>query len=447
MAIDTSGSKHHARELLNAQVMKESKRDNRGSLISRPYICVLRLTKSSTVHWSSRLTEHLHNMAEKPNPNRNGNEANLPMNKLNTSALSAPTPPDSITPTSTRASTTSGNVTTAVPTPSLEVLTIAKPHSKTAIGRLTQKVKKLPLLHVAELALELRTAMSWAPVTSRKLMRRVVSQLLEKQLVEYRQSTSVDYSRDIDNARLIIRIPDEAKKVIVKGRLNLLDGTLIKVGDEKLMKDGIELTVRCKIRDPSGDQEVIYEQSLNFLLRQTFKELGSDIPLPSTQYEANLFDPLLLGCNRAATWFLPSDYKLYVRSLPSIDVKGQQLMMDLDVIPCVPAKPLYDVLIDMTGQTGVAAPDAEVTTKWLPEIKRSLLGMHVRCGYIPSVKTQNSRDKARILRPEELLEGRRFQIRDLSMSSDVETFNSGAKTYTVYEYFQNGKSIRIGKLR
>jgi hypothetical protein len=386
-------------------------------------------------------------MAEKPNPHRNGNEANLPMNELNTSALSGPTPPESMAPTSTRASTTSGNVTTAVPTPSMEVLKIAKPHSKTAIGRLTQKVKELPLLHVADLAVELGTATSWASVTSRKLMRKVVSHLLERQFVEYRQSTSVDYSRGIGNARLIICIPDETKKVIVKGKLNLLDGTLVKIGDEKVVKDGVELTIRCKIRDPSGDQKVIYEQSLKFLLRQTFKELGSDIPLPSTQYEANLFDPLLQGCNRATTWSLPSDYKLCVRSLPSIDFEGQQLLIDLDVIPCVPAKSLHDVLLDMTGQTGVTTSDADVTTKWLPGIKRSLLGVQVRCGYIPGAKTQNNLAKARILGPEELLEGRRFQIQDFSMSSDVETFNIGAKTYTVYEYFHNGKFIRTSKSR
>ncbi|KAF2824509.1 hypothetical protein CC86DRAFT_408585 [Ophiobolus disseminans] len=306
-----------------------------------------------------------------------------------------------------------------IETPALgmKAIKMDKPHSKTAIWRFFQQVKELPLLCVV--VFEMRTTSSGVqkPTINREHRQLAADKWLQTHMSYYQGRITVDVGRLLGVVRMIFCVADEAEETTLRLRFqNTTDTRPVEIVSQRGPRK-----IRWTITGHEDPKDADYENRLNAILP----------PLDIN----NIFDPLLPGCNKKPDAIQPQDYKYHVRYQVSVNVSSRQINVGADVVPCMPSKPLIDVVYNIIGQTGVESPDETLLSGWLPKIKRRLIGATVRCGYIPKTGTTAS---ANILTVDEIGEGRCFQIRDIQMPQhpniDLVTLNNS--TVAVYDYFQ-----------
>lgn len=96
----------------------------------------------------------------------------------------------------------------ALPVSGLEVVKAAKPHARTAIGQVVQKLKSVPSLFSFEFEFLKETTQGWVHVESCKLRRKVAAQWLNTHMSDFRQHFSVAIGRDLGTACLRKRDAD-----------------------------------------------------------------------------------------------------------------------------------------------------------------------------------------------------------------------------------------------
>jgi hypothetical protein len=315
----------------------------------------------------------------------------------------------------------------AEPVSGLEVVKVDKPHSKTAIGRVSQKVKTLPLIHTVEFELTIGGEL----VKGRKLRRDAAELWLKEHKAESFQQLAVEAGGQLGVVRVLLHIKDEQERQSVQRKLDGLDNTQSITMPKK--GSGEEKVIHFKIKVPEVPAGDTHKTSLRPLLREMRGQLEL---LPLTTSSSHIFDPLLPGCFRSSSSSQPSDYVLYLRNQLSADFTRKEIITEFDAIPCAPGKPLYEVVLDMVGQIKQDPSHVEVIQDWLPKIRQSLLGMHVRCLYTPGKRAQ----EAKILTQTNVGQGRCFQIRDIQTSDAAnDKFDIGKLSYRTYGYFKDSK--------
>ena len=322
------------------------------------------------------------------------------------------------------------------PVPGMEVMKTAKPYSRTVIGRFSQRVKELPVLYVAELKMNTESVEGPKVTKNREYRLKAAEKWIEAHMSGHRKQITVDVGRRPGIVRLIFCVKDEAEKQTWKSKFNIAKSGTVEIGSQKRTRK-----IRCTIKGFEEPEAEVYASRLNAVVRQIGRLLGAQLPIPVSMDINYGFDPLLPGCNRGPFAPQPMDYRFHIRYQASVDVSSKQINVDADVVPCMPSKPLAEVVYDMIGQTGVEEPEEDLIRKWLPKIKHSLLGVTVRCSYIPRTIAEG----ADMLAQNEMSEGRRFQIRDIQMPDDpgppLITFNQ--KPVSIYDYFKNCKSTPL----
>jgi hypothetical protein len=329
------------------------------------------------------------------------------------------------------------STTDAAPVAGMDIVEVDKPHSKTAIGRVSQKVENLPLI----LTVELETKIDGELVKSHTLRREAARLWLENNQAESFRELAIDVGSQLGVVRLLLHTKDEEERKSVEGKLDgLKEQSITMPKKATAQSSGKDKTIDFKITAPQGSNDKTYERSLRFLLRDMSTKAGQLKSLPRTISSSHNFDPLLPGFVRSLASSQPLDYHLYLRHQPSADFSREEIMTDFDVVPCAPGKPLYEFVLDLVGQTALGSLNASVIDQWLPKMKHILLGMHVRCIYVPGKRTGNGQEKAKLLGPGEISQGRRFQIRDVQ-AHDIanDEFDIGNRKYDTYDYFTKSK--------
>jgi hypothetical protein len=325
---------------------------------------------------------------------------------------------------------------------------LAKPHSRTAVGQLTQDIQRMPSLYVSNVLVEGGMGKSWEPVNSRKLRLEAVDKWLDKTGInfEHKRFTHIGASQGV--VRVILLLPgqqyeDAAKIRFKSASKEPLDGVRRTIKTERGTE---EHNIRCRLQESkqnSKDSNDVYTKAFNFILRDILAREDFLESIPLADGTSNCIESMLRGCSRTSGSLVPSDYRLNLRIQPSVNVTQQQLLMNVDIVPCIPNKPLYEVVLDLVGQSGVTVVNMEKVAEWLPSVTHSLRGLKVRCGYVPGKRTRVGREKATILGPANLHQGRAFCIRDIKMPGDhaVTEFDVDGKRGTVYDHFEKGKLI------
>jgi hypothetical protein len=314
------------------------------------------------------------------------------------------------------------------------VVKMPKPHSRTAIGQISQKLKSLPSLCIVDLTFK----EDKEKVDSRKIRRKA----LEAWLKEYMPShpaLSASVERQPGVVRLIFHVENQSNKTMLNSCIEKARSKVLHI-DGKTTTTSIDGKFTITWESCFEDTANAYKKSLDLLLRQTSYKITDLEPLPLTPECNSIFDPVLPGCLRSTSSARPSGYRFHLRHRPSADVSGKQLKVDFDVVPCIPSKDLAEVLLDMVGRTGLDEHNIALVRLWLPTIRNSLRGVNVRCTYVPGRKTPQGRGKAELLDVENMDKGRAFQIQDIRLPAEIPTFDIGQVPYTIYKYFTDGKS-------
>jgi hypothetical protein len=178
----------------------------------------------------------------------------------------------SVPPASMTSSRTTISSSKPSPKSIIGAIKLAKPHSRTAIGQLTQPILLKPSLYATDILVESSMGKSWEPVNSRRLKFEAVDKWLDKIgfNFEYKHFIQVGATQGV--VRVILIVPgkqyeNEAKRRFKSASKEPLDG-LKKIVKTKQGEE--EHKVRCRIRDPghnSHDSEKIFTDAFDFILR------------------------------------------------------------------------------------------------------------------------------------------------------------------------------------
>lgn len=182
---------------------------------------------------------------------------------------------------------------------------------------------------------------------------------------------------------------------------------------DSLRKVDITSNIRCRVLDLKDHTPFSKNKVFNNFLQSSNKLEA----LPAIRDDDNQFDPRLSDATFATSSTPPSDYILHFRAQPQIDFscEPKQLLTNIDVVPCMPARPLIQISQDMIGERQKEAPNTGRIAELLPKIRRSLLGVQVRCSYNPRGQGTKDSEKAIMLDQNQMDGARVFCIRDLKM--------------------------------
>ncbi|KAF1913257.1 hypothetical protein BDU57DRAFT_597645 [Ampelomyces quisqualis] len=322
---------------------------------------------------------------------------------------------------------------TPAPVAGKEVVKMPKPHSRTAIGQVSQRLKSLPGFFIVDLTFYTSVGGEEKAINSRKLRQRALKAWLKECMTSH-PALSANVERQPGVVRLIFHVNDESGQTNMKDWIEEARSKVFELKDETTGTSGnknITITWDFHFQDTTK----AYKKSLDLVLRQTTHKMKDLELLPLAPNCNSVFDPVLPGCLRSTSSARPTDYRFHLRHRPSADISEKQLKVDFDVVPCIPSKNLAEVLLDMVGRTGLNEPNLDLIQSWLPTIRNSLRGVNVRCAYVPGKKTSQGRDKAELLVAGNMEKGRRFQIQDIRLPAEVAEFDVGLESYTIYEYF------------
>jgi hypothetical protein len=128
--------------------------------------------------------------------------------------------------------------------------------------------------------------------------------------------------------------------------------------------------------------------------------------------------------------------QLGLRVQSSVDIKRQNLQLDLELVPYVPKGVLDTVLLDILGTFSFRTnPEGHVA--WLNQM---LSRLSVRCTYIPPTRDAMAKGmRADILFDSNMNRGRQFRIKEFKMAKEVPTFHIDGTTYQVKPYSNESK--------
>ncbi|KAF9694065.1 hypothetical protein EKO04_007911 [Ascochyta lentis] len=317
-----------------------------------------------------------------------------------------------------------------------KIVKCPKPHSKTALGRLTYALGDRSGLYQTNLTVEVSSNNeSWTKIEKHKLKRQVIDRWLEAKELQPLKGTIFTETKSESKSnicRIFIQVCNKAHAETVKEILRKASVAMTDFDLKTYNKDGSfsPKAARCTVQEGSyieaTDREVLA------ILRRSPHILRE---IPGEPRRA--VDPRLLECSnphdKAAVKFA-----LHTRIQPSIDIRDRKLHLDFDLVLCAPAKPVHKILSDLLG---VAEPGPELVAKNIEAIARTLRGIYVRCIYAPKGKTHEGLAKAQMLRADEKQLGRRFRIKDIAILSKDETFETNVtKTkkidISVRDYFR-----------
>lgn len=317
-----------------------------------------------------------------------------------------------------------------------------KPHSRTAIGRISYPLSKVPQVAVLDLAIQYKKsdengADVREPVRRRKFLKLAVSEWLKTLPIEDSDkglaSIKIGIEAKVENTRIEARIAFPVKSQNHKERIiNAIDkneSALMSIGAPT--KGGESKgTIYCKatVNDEArvGDQCILHIlQGVSRkpdLLRRFQADKVVDSRLPDVPEQGNASES--------------SVFELRLRTQPSFDPNDKFVHLDFDLVPCLPEISASDLLVKLFGTD---KPNEDVIEKNLIALRYTLRGLHARCTYKPDVRITENRAKIRTLTTDDK-SGRGFQIQDVQLHS-VPTFELGDEKVrmSVKDYFGDGK--------
>mgnify|MGYP004502674505 CR=1 FL=1 len=353
-----------------------------------------------------------------------------------------------------------------------KIVKSSKPHSKTALGRLTYELGDNPSIYHANLTVGMSSTDDddrWVAVESHKLKRQIVTKWLEssetqpiKHLIstdiktEFKTdeprkpkmnvtgSSKVDLESEKTFCRIFVPVLDQAHSGFIKRTLQDAPTIFFGLNSRSQNSDGTitSRNARCLVQE--GGYPAAKTRQIPSLLRdspRTFQD-----PPAKTKYSV---DARLHECSSdSKKKKMGSSFALYTRIQPSIDVPAKKLHLDFNLVPCAETKPVYDVLSDLVG---IEKPSLELISQNIKAIARSLRGMYVRCIYTPSGNTEKGFAKERILAKNQMHIYHRFRLNDIAMLSENDSFTIDiTKTETLNiptrQYFKDGKWILISDM-
>lgn len=311
------------------------------------------------------------------------------------------------------------------------VIKLYKPRSRTTVGHFAATVMGLPEQFIFDIMVEARpdSKSEGKPVISCSARIKAVAEMLDRAGNKYNPS---------NRPHILQGLADE--KNIGKVRMILLLPDMVDLSWSKVMKELDKFaetsSTRCTIQLPEDRTPYSRDKGYN-----DFLQAASMIDaLPATHDGDSQFDPRLPDAISGPTFKPSPEYILHFRAQPSIDFTRSsiRLLTDIAVVPCMPAKPLIQIIQDMIGEPQME-PNSGKIEDLLPKIRKSLLGLKVRCTYVPR-RGGVGDEKAKILKGIEVNEGRALCIRNIRMPNDVEPFKvKGGNDVNVYDYFSESE--------
>jgi hypothetical protein len=314
---------------------------------------------------------------------------------------------------------------------------VPKPHSRTAIGHLVQSMMLMPSLYVTDVLVESSVdSNSWEPVNSRRLKFEAIQKWLSHVDFDPKYEFLTQNSATQGVVRVIVLVPGKEHEKEAKSRFEMTNTEPL-VGISRTVKteQGLEeRQIRCRIQEPKPNSGDTKTEAFNFVLNHLLALQDYLEVLPLADGSIENIEPELQNRFTPTASLVPLNYKLHLRMQPSVDMGVQHIYLDVDIVPCVPEKPLYEVAKDLVGHDDLTKVDME-------KIADSLRGLKVRCRYVPGKRTQKGRDKAQ----DNANCGRAFYIKDIEMPDNKpeNKFEVNGLKVTVYEYFEKCESSTI----
>jgi hypothetical protein len=348
-----------------------------------------------------------------------------------------------------------------------------KPESKTALGRLSYDLTKLPDLYVYDFKV---VDNNDEELLSRRLRHKVVQEFLRKHNIDATREMlavnpwawkrgSVNFEKKIPIHQLVVPV---SSRTVISAIDKAARGTQPKLLTKKLEATGergsnpLATDVKCSLSpthtllksgDTDLDNATMYRESLDVLFRSFASPQTSRgkktaycwyginrefLPDHILNVDVRTIKPLLDMIRSA---------KAEVRPQIKLDAGQLQLHIDFDLVPCMKTHNLADLMIDLFG-SNILGPDVQLV---LIKMKHMLLGLKVRTDYT----SEAFKERSQIARgasfnsqsPYDYDPRREGVISEVSLPGDVERFpikhgEDIVEHYSVAKYFKNGKSVQ-----
>ncbi|KAF2026327.1 hypothetical protein EK21DRAFT_115891 [Setomelanomma holmii] len=320
-------------------------------------------------------------------------------------------------------------------------VTEGPPRSKTSIAHVSYHLKELPRLFVIEVemmafkqpevALQAKSTEpkgEWKPLWSRRLRNEAMIELLEPSQYDKIHDFVVVNSCAGHNSNHIIVPLDNLDKATIKELLASSSQVLPKTKRRVKSGDGfLEQPILCEIMEGRICSESrlakLYWQSFLLMIRKratrgmSGSKYGIDHYFKDTLQHANMTGIDVSVKKEGRSW------PLVLRNTQTIDTgrKPLQLNYDLDVV--IPLKKrVRSLLIDVLGSKTVDEIDG-TSAAHMSVVERLLIGLQVRCAFLPPDKDAMQRTQ----RGEVFLEKldrrcRQFRVADVRMPSAIPNF-------------------------
>jgi hypothetical protein len=318
-----------------------------------------------------------------------------------------------------------------------------KPHSRTAIGRLTHHLESLPDLLVVDLTIQCKTQDNdasdrWESVKGRKVRDLAAREWLEMLPIEFsvKRLASVKTGAGVSgarvDARVAFRVNNAKHKQRIERNLKLSKVPRALQPTRKIEKGG-KMSHTVYYQAVVNDTDEAYQQSILRILQSASRQpdllrdavIGAvDARLPSSIEQPSTSKPM--------------KFRLRLRTQASVDFKEKLINLDFDLVPCIKEMPACELLLGLLGTDQLNASLVETN---LTSLRYTLCGLHARCTYKPCPKSTEDRANIQLLETNDK-SGREIQIQDVQLQSvpvfKTETNKMGVK---VEDYFSNGKAI------
>jgi hypothetical protein len=327
---------------------------------------------------------------------------------------------------------------------------LPKAHSRTAVGRLTQCMGELPPLYFIDVLVESSTGQNkWEPVKSSRLKLEAIEDWLRQFDFNFTYESFPQNGATQGVVRVIFLIyePKDGYDDVVKKQFDKTKtDPLVRVRRMVKTEQGQEeRQIRCR-KLPHGENfEKSKTEAFNFFLRRLLARQDYLEVLPLADDSVEQLEPELSDRSTPVDSLASLKSTLHLRIQPSVDMALQRILLDVDIVPCIPKKSLYKAVLDLIGQTDDAPVDVEAMKELLPSVVNNLRGLKVRCGYVPGKKTHDGKGQATRLTNDEMERGlgRVFRIENIIMPDPEVKFDVDGSQVSVYEYFEKSELIIV----
>jgi hypothetical protein len=323
-------------------------------------------------------------------------------------------------------------------------------HSKTSIARLSYHLKDLPKLFVVEVEInaivdEFEASNTLETIWNRKLREEALNELLDHpKYDDIRKFMAFDTRGGSGNTNYIIVSLHDVDESTVKNLFVPDPQQLTKTTRRVKTENGYDdQRVLCEVLEgrTCTDKRLpkLYWPNLLVMIR---KRATGTVPNSKYGIDHDFFGELqgsgmdkidVSVKNMAMAW------DLILRNTPTIDARKKLLHFNYDLDVVIPArKRVHDLLSDVLGSKPINGNAAE----HMSIIERLLIGLQVRCAYLPPDRTAMiNGERGQVFLDKLDQRCRQFRIADVRMPSAIPNFavDGMPSEFSVQSFFNNRK--------